>query len=301
MSEKVEDTLDDQCVSDEVMTNMRSSQAAALWRAGMPMDKDCEFFQGLPRAGPLRSSAAWMFGHLVEQVQLLEASWHDAMLIFDIYCLHRPEVADSASLPAVCAAITRLVKKLDDAEPKDYISALPGVASSLAQWLKQSACPQFEARVTQEDLARVEDDILRALGWNIKLPTVQDWMTVLCARLNIFTCNGLNHLLTPVLQNSILHSRVLTTHCTTTTTGAHRLAQGLLCLNLISAQVLPADTFGLTELATGVAAAGQPQCRQESLEFLLGGLEDATGSDISMLKADTHLVNETLLMLRTSS
>jgi len=83
-----------------------------------------------------------------------------------------------------------------------------------------------------------------------------------------------------------------------------RVAQGLLGLKPVCAHVLPAEVFGLTELATppwGGAAAGQLQCRQESLEFLLDGREDATSSDMATLKADTQLVNETLCILRASN
>jgi len=241
-------------------------------------------------------------------VQLPETMLLDAMCIFDIYCLHRPEVPESASLPAVCTAITRLVKKMDDQIPQECISTLPCKASSLAQWLQRSACPHFEPWVTQEDLSWHEDDVLKALGWNIKLPTVHDWISVFCARLNVFTGSGLQHLLTLVIQNSFLLARVLATHCATNTAvGTRRVAQGLLCLNLICAHVLPAESVGLTELATppwGGAAAGQQQqqqCRQESLEFLLDGLKEATRSDIATLKADTHLVNETLRILRASN
>jgi len=306
LSEKMQDMLDDQAASDEVLASMRSNEANALWRAGMLVQTaDKGSSETLPRADPSRNFAAWMFGHLVEHVGLPEPKWLDAMHIFDIYCLHRPEVPESASLPTVCTTITRLVKKFDTQNPEECIGTLPCKASSLAQWLQRSACPHFDAWVTLEDVNQYEDDILGALGWNIMLPTVQDWMIVLCARLNVFTCNGLKHLLTLVTQNSFLHARVLATHCpTNTAAGSHRVAQGLLCLNLICAHVLPAETFGITELATppwGGAATGQPQCRQESLEFLLDGLEDATGSDIATLQADTHMVNETLLILRASN
>jgi len=321
LTEKMQEMLDDACASDEVMSSMRSAEANALWAAGLLMEVGCKspeailalpqipdfpgFAETLPQAPPTRSYAAWIFGHLIEHVELPEAHWLHAMLIFDMYCLQRPNAPESPSLPALCAAIVRLVKKFDDVVPKECVSTLPQKASNVAQWMVKTTCPHFETWVTSKELNEYEADILRTLGWNIKLHTVQDWMTLLCARLNVFTCNGLKKLLTPVLQMSFLHSRVIVAHCATTAMAStQRVAQGLLCLNLISAHVLPADTFGLTELALpawGGAAGGQPQCKEESLAFLLDGLQDASGSDLATLKADTHLVNETLLLLRTSN
>jgi len=306
MSEGFQELLDAQHASDEVLKNMCSLGEGhyAPWAKDRVCAEDSPH-SSLPLGAPTRSAAVWMLGHLVEHVQLHEMRWLDALLLLDSYCLHRPDALERSTLPALCAAITRLVKKLDEGEPTECLSNLHNYVSSLAQWLQKSGYPHLDTCVTPEDLNREEGEVLCALRWNIKLPTVQDWMTVLCARLNVFTCSGLRHLLTPLWQHNFQMARLLATRCPSTAAfGARRTAQGLLCLSLVSAHVLPPATFGLCELATPVwegAAGGQQQCKQESLEFLLDGLQAATGVDISSLQADAHLVNETLLILRMST
>jgi len=243
----------------------------------------------------------WMLGRLAERVHLAETHHLDAMLVLDMYCLHRPGALECTTLAALCAAITRLVKKAEDALPTEELASVPMEACRLAQWLQSSGYPHLETWVTHRDVNQQEHEVLTALGWNLKMPTVQDWLTVLFARLNVFTCSGLMHLLTPLQQYNFQFARLLAAHCPTTAAcGANRIAQGLLCLGLVSAHILPADTFGLVELAAPAWEGAAQQCRPESLAFLLDGLEAATGSDVATLRADTHLVNETLFILRSS-
>jgi len=311
LSESFQDVLDEQAASDDVLSDMLSVEnnilLAASLAAGEVRDVD---ERSMPVGASSRNAAVWILAHLVEHVQLPEARWLDALLLLDVYCIHRPDALESPSLAALCAAVARLVKKFEDAGGHtvvEVMSTLHSKATCLAQWMQKSGYPhsgQMNTVVTPADLNLHENEILCALRWTIKLPTTQDWMTVFCARLNVFTCSGLKHLLTPMWQYNFQLAHMLATHCPTTETcGAHRVAQGLLCLSLVAAQVLPADAFCLTELAVPLPPAGtarrEQQCKQESLEFLFDGLQAATGSDLSTLKVDTHLVNETLLALKS--
>lgn len=300
-SEQIEDMLEERCVTDEILANMRISEGKNMWAAGRSSKElTTDVRAGLPLGAPARSAAVWMLGRLAEHVQLPETHHLDAMLVLDMYCLHRPDALDCSTLAALCAAITRLVKKNEDALPTEELASVPMEACRLAQWLQSSGYPHLETWVTHQNVNQQEHAVLTALGWNLKMPTVQDWLTVLFARLNVFTCSGLMHLLTPLQQYNFQFARLLAAHCPTTVAcGANRIAQGLLCLGLVSAHILPADTFGLVELAWPAEGAAQ-QCRPESLAFLLDGLEAATGSDVATLRADTHLVNQTLLKMRAS-
>jgi hypothetical protein len=300
LGEKFQEVLDEQAASDEVLAHMATRERRALSVPGFAPPKSVE--KCLPLSAPERTTAVWMLGNLLEYIQVPETRWLDAFLLLDIYCLKKPNALDCSSLGALCAAVARLVRKLDDAEPTDLVSKLHLKAGGLAQWMQKSCCPHLETQVTQERVQEQETAVLVTLGWNITMPTAQDWMTVFLARLNVFTCQGLMHLLTPLWQHNFQLARLLATHCPTTAVcGTQRVAQGLLCLSLVSAGVLPQDMFGLLELAAPVwNGVEQQQCKPESLEFLLDGLQAATGSDLSTLRADTHLVNETLLALRLS-
>lgn len=309
LSESLQEVLDDQAASDEVLAEMGRIEASALcvagcWSTEDPPEQDNV---SLPLGVPARSAAVWMLGHLVEHMGLQETRWLDTLLLLDLFCLHRPQALEENTWPALCTAIARIVRKLDDAEPTEALSNLHHKATSMAQWLQRSGYSQVETWVTMEDLRKHEEEVLTVMQWSLKLPTVQDWLTVLCARLNVFTRNAFMHFLTRLWTENFHLARLLATHCPTTSAcGPRRLAHGLLCLGLVSARVLPAAAFGLSELAVPVwegSASGQnqQQCKQESLEFLLDRLQATTGSDIDMLHADTHLVNETLLILRSSA
>jgi len=310
LREMIPDMLEEAAASDDVLAHMRSVESL-LWRSKdlseelKVEDLNVEAANALRQASPSRNFVAWMLGHFVEHLELPEEKWLHCMLVFDLYCHHRPEVPESSRLPAVCAAIARLIKKFDDQEPKESIASLPAKASGIAQWMQQSTCPHFDCWVSPDVLNEQENDLLLALRWNIKVFTVQDWMRLLEARLNVFTCNGLKHLLSPVVQHSFVYARLLAAHfATTAKNNGPRVARGLLCLNLIAARVLPADTFDLEELATPMCpatSATPKQCKPESLEFLLDGLQDASGADLETLKADTHMINATLLMLKANS
>jgi len=301
-TEQIEDMLEEKCATDEILHNMRISEGKNMWAAGRSskeLSTDVE--AGLPLGAPARSAAVWMLGRLAEHVQLPESHHLDAMLVLDMYCLHRPGALECTNLAALCAAITRLVKKTEDALPTEELASVPMEACRLAQWLHSSGYPHLETWITHQDVNQQEHAVLTALGWNLKMSTVQDWLTVVFARLNVFTRSRLVHLLTPLQQYNFQFARLLAAHCPTTAAcGANRIAQGLLCLGLVSAHILPADTFGLVELAAPAWEGAAQQCRPESLAFLLDGLEAATGSDVATLRADTHLVNETLFNLRSS-
>jgi hypothetical protein len=312
-SDEVQDALHEQGACDQRVASLAAADQRVLSKANNPQDdQETEYIvedSQLVRETEVRQIAMWMLGSLVNYARLPETHLLKAGLLLDVFCLRQAQVLSESSIAAVVVALVSIVTKFDTSENIAPQRTLIAHTQYLIGILRDSGCPRTYGDVSPAKVLAQEQDILSALHWSVDLPTVEDWVGLVCARLNVFMFRMLAPLLVPMQERSFFSARILAVNCTSTAEFSPRhVAQGLLCLNLVSARVLPADAFALgAELASplwdlktgkgGHKSAFNPR----SVELLLECLEKATGSDQASLKKDAHLVNEALLRLQKAS
>jgi hypothetical protein len=297
------DALDEQGASDERMLDLKREEAK-IFAKQPPLDYFEEDYVGvLALEGNNRVAAMWMLAHLVEYAGLPEAHLLKAGLLLDMYCLRKPGVLLHTSIPVLCVALVKIIMKVEDSTPSENLLGLATHASNLVHRLQQG-CDQAFQPLSSRELVDQEAAILDALEWNIIMPTVQEWTELTSTRLNIFMFGLLAPMLTPMWDVSSYLAKTLALNCTTTDGFLpSRVAQGLLCISLVAARVLPASIFKLefSELACPYLDGRQDAkiaFKPESVEFVLQRLEMASGSDRNALREDALFVNETLLNIQ---
>jgi hypothetical protein len=301
-NDDVVDALDEQGASDERMVDLKAEEAKAF--ASSP---SCSYFkedyEDLAMGGTNRQAAMWLLANLVEYAGLPEVHLLKAGLFLDILCLRRPGALLNGSIPVLCVALVKIIKKVESSTPDSLLLSLSQYASCLVDRL-QNGCGQANAHLDSEDLRDHEAAILDALDWKLELPTTQDWITLTCKRLNVFMFGLLTPMLTPMLDRTLYLAKSIAVSCPASADFLPvRVGQGLLCLSLVSARVLPASAFnlGLSELACPFLDGKQDvkkTFKPESLEMVIQGLELATGSKQDALSEDARFVNMTLLNMQ---
>ncbi|CAE8701459.1 unnamed protein product, partial [Polarella glacialis] len=107
------------------------------------------------------------------------SEWFEACALLDSYCLKVPVRIEL--LPAICVSIVRIVRKLHTATCEDRSEWLP-YTQQLTHWLAflGYAIPEM----TEQFLRRHEMGLLKELGWQVEIPSIEGWIKMATARFN---------------------------------------------------------------------------------------------------------------------
>lgn len=237
--------------------------------------------------------------HLVEHLGMAPSTWFDAVLLLDVYQL-RVNVGLEA-IPAACAAVVALLRKSDSAKIRVNVASLAAEASQLALWLHNLGF-LAEVEVVAETVRAQELAILAALDWRVGVVSVEAWLTSLRARFGIVTSGRVAPTVDWVLQKSIFSARAfLHGKSSCASLSPRQMANGLFCLGLVAARLLPLDALRRDKVEAkeweklfvdsqwhgAVEPCALPD---EHLWHMLDTLEVATGCSLSVLKDDTYAV-----------
>jgi hypothetical protein len=284
---EVQEILDTHGASDEMLEILKERETRAVGQMPDLINAD----------GKARESVVWCMAHLVECSRMLDRdrSWFEAVMLFDVYCCRcRVKVQD---YPIVCAALIRLLQKVDNAvaAPRDH--DLINTVTKLSEWLRQMGHEVSPSSLTVEALEVHEMAILEALRWQIKLPTVDQWMSAFCARMSALTRQGLMPILVPVWQQSMPLARALFMRfemCSRL--SPQHVANGLLCMGCVAHGLISPEAVGLDSLSDleGIFLPGGPEIPSAYLggmnEFSSELLQLATGSSLGDLQEDCKMV-----------
>ncbi|CAE8634974.1 unnamed protein product, partial [Polarella glacialis] len=110
------------------------------------------------------------------------SEWFEACALLDSYCLKVPVRIEL--LPAICVSIVRIVRKLHTATCEDRSEWLP-YTQQLTHWLAflGYAIPEM----TEQFLRRHEMGLLKELGWQVEIPSIEGWIKMATARFNVLS------------------------------------------------------------------------------------------------------------------
>lgn len=289
LSDRAEqEALDGQCASDEFMAIHRDREARMFAFTSSNVEEAIQ---------DLRSLAITFMGRLVCGFRHSDKAWFDAVLLFDLYCLRATTHVQAQDLPAICTALVMLLQKADDSMSVPRMDNLVTYGNNFRQFLNAQHnidAPVLTANVVSER----EMLVLEALRWQINMPTVDVWLSCICARINSLTRMSLLAMLVPVWQQSLLLARaIVLAHPFLPSLTPERLARGLLSLGCVAAKLLPRSSFGIRETdnlgeafpmqPVFVAASEQEDARNE---FLTEAMQLATRSTLATLQEDCELV-----------
>jgi len=237
--------------------------------------------------------------HLVEKVVRLElSSWFDAVLIFDL-CYQKGKIAQEA-IPVTCVAIVAMLRKADTAQELVDMTGMAFEASTLAEYLGSLGL-HMGAEVSARDVVEREQELLQILEWRINFTSVQKWLRSTCDRFNIISRGGLAQSLEWVFQQGTSSAAsYLQGVSSCERWRPQQMANGLFCIGLIAARLLPLESMRPTEVAPQeweelfassqgrqgpVQAAYLPA---EHLQHMFHTLQVTTGCNIAQLRSDCY-------------
>jgi len=224
--------------------------------------------------------------------------WFKAVTILDTLTVHMPMPLEA--LPAMCASIISIVRKVDTSEFKGWLPHIAEHAQELADSLRSrgSAVPDIihDILIAQQELR-----IITSLGWQVDPPSCETWLFAFCSRFSALE-RSLNPAIQWVWQHSLKSARYICIWlpaCKTCTPGC--LARGIICIHAIAANLVPAghlkpdhvepedwmQTLGLVTAASAMES--------QDLHGYCSSLLIATGTEHEVLKEDTHAV---LMLMR---
>lgn len=166
-------------------------------------------------------------------------AWFQAAVLFDTFLRYAPGDTDIGSIPDVAVALVKMLKKVDKACLDMSRSGLSGHARPLAAVLRQLGHDVPDA--TEDSIVAAEVLILKTLGWQISMPSIQSWTEKFCARLSVLTTGlPLGPMLELIWQRTYCNAMAIVIQAGDQ--PPRLLALGLLTLNAVEAGFLPLDS-----------------------------------------------------------
>lgn len=297
---------DDSALREEVADSLRARGVASELIKGWALREQqalCPHSHDSLDASPLdpvmREAALQILHVLGEVAGLGLAGWYTAAVLFDAQYLRRKSRVHEA-LPTVCAAVVSLVRKTDSSTWRCRADALADKASELARGLHVYP-HSADCEVKLQDLLQEERAILKTMGWRLDIPSVFSWMSALCERFNIVSCGLVASNLEFVFQQLALPGArtLVMRNAATPELAPRRVANGLFCLGLVTAQLMPLDALRPDELDSqswealftrGPGAVPRCALPPGHARQIFEVLQVAAGCDADTLKADALAV-----------
>lgn len=299
LCEVVDPLVMEQHMSEDLLEKLEalgaSNELIALWARRDGISAAVGEDQSLPvgvREGALRHIEC-----IAKKVGCQWSAVFECAALFDAYC-SRPGGTNVEAVPSLCVAVVKIVRTVSDATAHIPGTELAEEATVVAQWLWSSGHTSQRVTITEEEVYIREREVLDAVDWNVQIPTIESWASVLLARLNAITSGQYLQWMQWMWQTHLFHTmRLILFKQAGPKSEPGRAACGLMCLALIAARLLPSDSLKPDHLDASewdqLLAHGQPQGRTEqcllSVEQsceLLSHLTLVTGRSLGALRVD---------------
>jgi len=258
----------------------------------------------LPMPGHLRAHTLRCLQGLCSVCNLSPAEWCQAVLLLDI-CWAKGAV-DIDSLPSSCGAIVGMVNKNIRGDRHDLYTRMMPVCTAFAQHLCHMG--YIDCQYPTPQSCRCEDcNLLRILDRQIHQASLSAWIPALVKRIVILSNNNFGYLAQWMMQQSLsISTRLIMQISSADPLSPRRIANGIVCLLLVAAKLLPVDILlpGQLSLEEGPIALpetlfpgfAQGPCMLPAAErdWIVKVLEEATACELNELKQDALAVTQVL-------
>lgn len=290
LSDDVIEALDKRNASAERLAVLAELDAILLQMA------DSSSTEILPAAA--WSAAIRFIRQLGDIVGLSHECMFSAILFLDLQC----KSGSVNSLPSTCTAIISLVAKASGSMGQLEMADLARQASQFAEWLRSMGHEDVEVDIMQEQVLAKEIELLQASTWRLQLPTVHSWASIIFMRFNVLTDLAFVSSVEWVWRQGLLYARmVVEMRRPSLEIRPRRLANGVLCLGLIAARLLPLEEICPEDISLGDFEAMCTQCYPQNTvlscllpdthtALMLEVLQAAAGCSLSELRSDVGAV-----------
>jgi len=241
---------------------------------------------------PIRCLVLRFFNFTLERTGAqLTKDWFQVVTILDILTARIP--MPLKDLPARCAAIISITRKVDTSEFPGLLTRLASHATELAHCLHEMD-RDVPAVITEALISHQEQEVLGALGWQVQIASCETWISAFCTRFNVITEGRLHPSVQWISQNSITYARSVCMWQRTSKTVTPRcLAQGIFCISAVMAKLvnyvhLQPEQIEPQEWLFLFGAA--PVDVSIEHQVFLNACLVTTDADLATLKRDTHRV-----------
>lgn len=167
--EELKDTLYEQGAADELVFDLALRERSAVSGGGSP-----------PPEPRLRAIAQMFLSWLAQAMKLSDATWFSAVALIDAYSTHIEGGLDARRLAGACVASVRLLQKLNCSALGIPAKSLVECTSNFSDWMRKMGHQCEE--VTSEYLDDEERAIVRAMHWQVVIPTLESWLSLYVQR-----------------------------------------------------------------------------------------------------------------------
>lgn len=232
--EELKDTLYEQGAADELVFDLALRERSAVSGGGSP-----------PPEPRLRAIAQMFLSWLAQAMKLSDATWFSAVALIDAYSTHIEGGLDARRLAGACVASVRLLQKLNCSALGIPAKSLVECTSNFSDWMRKMGHQCEE--VTSEYLDDEERAIVRAMHWQVVIPTLESWLSLYVQRLDLITKGAHKAQLQRARQNSLLCARALVGFAPASEgRRPQRVARGLLGLALAGERLLAVEAADLS-------------------------------------------------------
>jgi len=334
-----EDFLDEAALNEDLLDELHAEAVSnQLIRSWVSHEKKVWQEKRVDRSqlsADCREAVLQFMEGLARLTGLSVTAWHVAALLFDQACMAGLSAPCSESaaedLPAAAAAIVLMLRKDECSTTAPRAVDLVAITSQFATFLQSSpASSSVSARpagsscredaeepekvsVTASHILDQERQVLTALKWDVFQPSVPTWTDALCKRLDVISHREFKTSLSWVRQQSFMSAQaLLMQRPSSSEMPPRRTANGLLCLFLVVARVVPLSIFRPPQvtpaewealfLESKLATTGLPSCdlSKEKLPVFLRSLLSATGCSPEVLQSDALAVARAMRLVVAS-
>lgn len=308
LTEELIEALDAQHVPAELLGHLAAREERAY---GRPHESNEDDNTALPTAA--RQMSVRFLARLVHVFAPSTGDWFASVALLDALSVQAPNGLNVEELPALCAAIVKMVKKIDSVEMRCfYTSMTPKVAqaaSHLAQGLETLGYTTVP--VNAEELQKQEDWLLRTLQWRINLPSHESWLNIFCIRLNVLTSSILQPSIQWIKeQSTFVASALVMWQATTARLTPRRMVAGILSINIGRARLVPFEAFKPDNISSSQweqlladtqleGPTAQCMLNDGHAHYMLKALEAALDCTMEELQADAALVLSDVCSMRS--
>lgn len=246
----------------------------------------------------LRRATLRFMRFLADTIDLTPQAWFRAAVLLDAACLKKDGGLPIKDLPIAAAALVVLIKKEETADFNSYCFHLQEQIVQLRNYFRTLGYETEDEDITEDCIFRMELALMDLLRWQVNVPSIESWLSVFCTRLMLMCDPAVLPCLRWVWRFCTMHAEpfVLLGPAWPTLTP-RSAAQGLLCVGVLAAGLVPLDSMSPSEAEAEawetILHQFQPQQQQHMSgthgpmsQKVLDQLENATCSDLADLQID---------------
>lgn len=231
--------VDDAFWEKSVQTELIETWTAREKKALMPeVDFKEDDFPAAARGVAIR-----LLWDLHTVLELPDESYFEAVALLDAFIVGIAGVLEVREVLTLCVALIRVVKKLDTGHTCMALAKCVPIGNQARKWFQERGHDIGE-QVTARDLQHKELSILKAVKWNVNVPSISSWIQFICTRFGILTQGTLKAQIDLGWQQALIKLKVIVALQPVSLALLPRtLATGLVCIVFVSTGLVPMEAF----------------------------------------------------------